>query len=142
VSSANSKLYADQVITANDGAQWGDPAIAGMKDFLADMNKYAPQLIGAPNPAAIWGYVQAKTVVAMLNNAVKLNDLSPAGMKAAMASLGKVTYDGLYPDWNYVAPAQRVAPTANHLARADISVKGALADIKIYDSAAAKEYKR
>ena len=142
MTSANSKLYTDQVIIAGDGAQWGDTAIPGMKDFLADMSKYAPQLIGAPNPAAIWGYVQARTVVAMLTNAVKLGDLSPAGMKAAMSSLGKVSYDGLYPDWNYVAPAQRVAPSIVHIARADVSVRGGLQDIKIFESAAAKEYRR
>jgi hypothetical protein len=142
VTSANSKLYNDQVIVAIDGAQWGDSAIPGMKDFLADMGKFAPQYIGAPNPAAIWGYVQARTVVAALNNAVKLGDLSPDGIKKAIASLGKVTYDGLYPDWNYTTPAQRVAPSQIHVARADVSVKGALQDIKVYDSAAAKEYRR
>ena len=142
VTSANSKLYTDQVIIAGDGAQWGDTAIPGMKDFLADMSKYAPQLIGAPNPAAIWGYVQARSVVAMLTNAVKLGDLSPAGMKAAMSSLGKVSYDGLFPDWNYVAPAQRVAPSIVHIARADVSVRGGLQDLKIFESSAAKEYRR
>ncbi len=142
VTSANSKLYADQVIVAIDGAQWGDSTVPGMKDFLADMGKYAPQYIGAPNPAAIWGWAQAKTVAALLANAVKLGDLSPTGMNKALATLGKVPLEGIYPDWNYVAPAQRLAPTQIHLARADVSVKGSLQDIKTYNSAFAQEYRR
>jgi hypothetical protein len=48
----------------------------------------------------------------------------------------------VYPSWNYTAPASRVAPTAVWIGKADISVAGGIANIKNYDSAAAKEYKR
>jgi Periplasmic binding protein len=142
VTSANSKLFGDQVIIVGDGAQWGDPKIPGMKDFIADITKYADEYVASPNPAALWGWAQARTVVALLENAVKLGDLSPAGMGKALATLGKVDHGGVYPAWDYTTPSTRVAPTPNWIGKADVSIAGAIANIKQWDSPVAKEYKR
>jgi Periplasmic binding protein len=141
VTSANSKLY-EQVIVVGDGAQWGDLKIPGMKDFIADVTKSSPELIGAPNPAALWGWTQAHAVVALLETAVKNGDVSPDGMKKALAGTGKVDVGGVYPTWNYTAAGQRVAPTNVFIGKADITTPGALAIIKAWDAPLAKEYKR
>jgi hypothetical protein len=142
VTPANSKLFGDQVIVVGDGAQWNDLKIPGMKDFMADITKYANEYIGSPNPAALWGWAQARSVVALLENAVKLGDLSPAGMAKALATLGKVDHGGVYPAWDYGTPASRVAPTQTWIGKVDISTPGGIANIKIWDSPIAKEYKR
>ncbi len=98
--------------------------------------------MGNVNPATEWGWAQAKTVIALLEKAVALGDVSPDGLKKAMAQLGKVPLGGMYPEWNYTAPAQRVAPTATFLMKVDIATPGGLSLIKPYDSAVAKAYKR
>ncbi len=142
VTPANSKLFSDQVIIVGDGAQWADPKIAGMKDHVADITKYAPEYVGAVNPATLWGWAQARTVVALLEKAVALGDVSPAGMAKALATLGTVDHGGVYPTWNYTTAAQRVAPTNVYIGKADISVAGGIAVIKSFDSPFNKEYKR
>jgi hypothetical protein len=142
VTPANSTLFSNQVIIVGDGAQWGDPNIPGMKEHVSDITKYAPEYVGAVNPATMWGWAQARSVVALLENAVKLGDMSPAGMNKALATLGKVDHGGVYPSWNYTAQGQRVAPTLNYIGKADISVAGAISVIKPWDSAFAKEYRR
>jgi Periplasmic binding protein len=142
VTSANSKLYSDQVIVVGDGAQWGDKNVPGMASFIADMTKSSPEYIGAPNPAALWGWTQAQAIVALLENAVKLGDVSPAGLAKALSSIGKVDVGNVYPTWNYNAAGERVAPTNVYIGKADISTPGALQIIKPWDSATAKEYKR
>jgi hypothetical protein len=142
VTPANSALFGKQVIVAIDGAQWGDTTVPGMKDHVADIQKYAPEYIGNVNPATEWGWAQAKTVVALLEKAVALGDLSGDGMKKAMAQLGKVDMGGLYPTWNYVAPGQRVAPSSTFIMKVDISVAGGLQLVKAYDAQAAKDYRR
>ncbi len=138
---SNSIAYQKQVIVATDNSQFGDEKVPGMKRFMDDIRKFAPQEIGNPNAAAIWGWVQARTVIALLEKAVADNDLSKAGMKKAMASLGKVDTEGIFPDWNYVDPAKRVGPTAVTISGVDISVPGGLIVKKVVDSAAAQAYK-
>ena len=138
---ANSAQFGKQVFIAADGSQWGDESVAGMKPHMADLRKYAPEQIGNPNPATEWGYAQAKTVVALLEKAVALNDLSKAGIKAALGSLGTVKQDGMYPDWNYGDPASRVAPSSSFIYGVDISTPGGLKLIKPWQSEAAKQLK-
>lgn len=142
VTPENSALFGKQVIVAIDGAQWGDTSIPGMREHMDDIKKYAPEYLGNVNPATEWGWAQAKTVVALLEKAVSLGDLSPDGMKKAMANLGRVSLGGMYPEWNYVTPAQRVPPTETYIMKVDIATPGGLSLIKPYNSAAAKAYKR
>jgi Periplasmic binding protein len=138
---SNSVAFQKQVIVATDNSQFGDEKIPGMKAFMSDIRKYAPQEIGTPNAAAIWGWVQARTVIALLEKAVANNDLSKAGMRNALATLGKVDNEGIFPNWNYVEPAKRVGPSADIISGVDISVPGGLIVKKTVDSAAAQSYR-
>ena len=138
---ANSDAFGKQVIVATDSTQWGDESVPGMKQHMADLRKYAPQEIQVPNPATVWAAAQAMTVVALLEKAVSNGDLSRAGLRKAMAELGTVPMGGMFPEWNYVAPGGRVAPSASVINRADAAARGGLTAIKAYNSAAAKAYK-
>jgi Periplasmic binding protein len=142
VTPANSGAFGKQVIIAADGSQWGDTSIPGQAEMFADLKKYAPEQIGNPNPANTWGWVQARTVVALLEKAVANNDVSPEGIQKAMFGLGTVSSGGAYDDWTYAEPAKRVPPSNSYVYSVDISVRGGLKLIKPYNSAAAKEYKR
>lgn len=137
---ANSAQMAKQVFIASDGPQWGDERDPGMKLHIADLKKYAPEQIGNPNPATQWGAAQAQTVVALLNKAVAMGDLSKAGIKKAMASLGKAKLEG-YPEWDYGNPEDRIAPATSYIYRVDISVRGGLDLIKQFTSPAATQFK-
>ena len=141
ITPANSAQYAKQVIIANDAPQWGDTSIPGMKAFIDDMKKSAPQLIGNPNGAAIWGQAQARAVVALLEKAVAGKDLSRDGIKKALGQIGVVKNDGMFPEWDYSAPADRVGPAQSYMAVPDISVSGGLRVIKAFTSDIAKQYK-
>ena len=123
---ANSAQFAKQLIVASDGAQWGVENSVGMKQHMADLRKYAPQEIGIPNPATEWGYAQAQSVAALLEKAVANGDLSKAGIRKALATLGTVDLGGLYPNWNYSDPAGRIAPNISNIYKVDISVRGGL----------------
>lgn len=138
---SNSAQFAKQVVVATDNAQFGDEKIPGMKKFMDDMRKYAPQEIGTPNPAAIWGWVQARSVIALLEKAVANNDLSKAGIKAAVGGLGKYDTEGIFPTWDYTDPAKRVGPAESSISGVDISVPGGLVLKKVVESAAAKAFK-
>ena len=138
VTPANSAQYAKQVFIAADGVQWGDESNPGMKRHMADLQKNAPEQIGTPNPATIWGYANAFGVVALLNKAVALGDLSKPGMLKALGSLGPVDFDGVYPAWNFNEPTKRIASSQSYIYSIDISTRGALKLIKPYESALAK----
>jgi ABC-type branched-subunit amino acid transport system substrate-binding protein len=138
VTPANSAQYAKQVFIAADGVQWGDESIPGMKKHIADLSKNAPEQIGTPNPATEWGYANAIGVVALLNKAVANGDLSKPGMLKALATLGPVNFEGIYPAWNFIEPAKRVASSQTNIYSIDISTPGALKLIKPYESALAK----
>ena len=138
---SNSIAFQKQVIVATDNSQFADEKVPGMKKFMDDIRKYAPQEIGTPNPAAVWGWVQARSIIALLEKAVANNDLSKAGIKSAMASLGKLDTEGIFPNWNYVEPAKRVGPAASNISGVDISVPGGLIFKKVVESAAAQAYR-
>lgn len=135
---ANSVQFAKQVFIAADGSQWGDTSVPGMKKHMADLKKSAPEQIGNPNPATEWGMANAQAVVALLEKAVALGDLSKAGIQKAMAQLGEVDHEGVYPNWNYVEPSKRKAPSLSYIYGVDIATPGGLKLIKPWDSAVAK----
>jgi hypothetical protein len=135
---ANSEAFSKQVIVATDNTQWGVENNAGMKQHIADLKKYAPEQIGIPNPATVWGYAQAQSVVALLEKAVANGDLSRAGMKKALDTLGPVKLGGMWPEWNYTTPANRKAPATNIINRVDISERGGLKQVKEWTADATK----
>jgi ABC-type branched-subunit amino acid transport system substrate-binding protein len=142
VTNATEALYTKQFFAATDGVQWGDLSIPGMKEMLASVQKNAPQYAGDVNGAYMWGYVQAKSVVALLNKAVANNDLSRDGVKAALASLGKVDLGGLYPEWDYTTVGKRVPSAVTNIMRVDVATPGGTTyQQKGFESPITKEYK-
>jgi hypothetical protein len=139
---ATEALYNKQYFAATDGVQWADASIPGMKDMLSSVQRNAPQYAGDVNGAYMWGYVQAKAVIAVLTKAVEKNDLSRDGIKAAMAETGKVDQGGLYPEYNYVAVNKRVPSAVSNIMRVDVATPGGLTYAqKGFESAVTKEYK-
>ncbi len=138
---SNSAAFGKQMIVAADGAPWYDTKVAGIKQMQDDLKKYAPEQLGSPNPANVWGYSQARTVVALLEKAVANGDLSRAGLKKALDTLGPVKLDGMNPEWNYTTPANRVAPATSNMYKVDISQPGGLDFIKVFTSPAATAFK-
>ncbi len=142
VTNATEALYTKQYFVAVDGPQWGDSSIPGMAGMIASLKRNAPQYVGDINTAFMWGYVQAKTVIALLEKAVALGDLSRPGMKKAMAQLGRVSLDGLYPEYDYLDPAKRTPSSISNIMKVDASIPGYLAyQVKGYNAAANKDYK-
>jgi ABC-type branched-subunit amino acid transport system substrate-binding protein len=142
VTNATEALYNKQFFVGTDGVQWADAAIPGMKDMLASVRRNAPQYAGDVNGAYMWGYVQARAVVAVLTKAVEKNDLSRDGIKAAMAETGKVNQGGLYPEFDYVAIGKRVPSAVTNIMRVDVATPGGLTyQSKSFESPLTKEYK-
>ncbi len=127
VTNATEALYTKYFYTAVDGPQWGDTTIPGMAPMIASLKRNAPQYAGDINGAFVWGYVQAKSVVALLEKAVALGDLSRAGMKKALVQVGRVPLDGLYPEYDYVEPGKRTPSPLSNIMKVDVSVPGGLA---------------
>lgn len=91
-----------------EGTEWGDTETPGMVEMIADQEKFAPDQ--EPDTFFIFGYAQAKAVHAVLEKAFADGDLSRDGLKAAYESVGDVSFDGLFGDYTYGPPADRVAP--------------------------------
>ncbi len=116
-------LYDKQVYVESDVAQWGDPKVPGMKQLLADVLKYAPEYSGNVDTALGAGWAEAKTVVALLEKAVALGDLSRDGIKKALAQTGKVDTGGVYPNPEFVEPSKRLPYPASHIMKVDTILK-------------------
>ena len=89
----------DGVLVTMFAAPWGDPAVPGMEQMLADQAEYAPDQ--PPSVYFTFGYAQAKVQAAILAKAIASGDLSRAGILAAKTSLGDVDLQGLVPDVTY-----------------------------------------
>jgi ABC-type branched-subunit amino acid transport system substrate-binding protein len=80
-------------------ATWGDTSKPGMKDFLADAKRYAPDQIA--DPYFIYGYVSGKIQSAILDKALAGRDLTREGIYNAKLNVGKIDLGGLMPDVEY-----------------------------------------
>ena len=93
---------------ATEGPAYGDTSVPGMENLITVREEYAPDV-----PADIYfnfGYVQAVATVALLEKAVDLGDLSREGLATALEELGTVDFQGLFGDYTYGAPEDRVPP--------------------------------
>ncbi len=126
VNNSTEALYTKQFFCATDAGEWGDAAIPGMAAAIASVKKNAPQYAADVNGAFIWGYVQAKTVAAVLEKAAALGDFSRDGIKAAMTQTGRVNLDALMPEYDYGPVAGRTPSTASYIMKVDASVLGRL----------------
>ncbi|HEY5349183.1 MAG TPA: ABC transporter substrate-binding protein [Candidatus Lustribacter sp.] len=93
---------------AGEGVDWGDTHVPEMKRFLSLQHRFAPQQ--APNIETIVGYNQGRAVTDVLEQAVKMGDLSRQGILKAMNSLPVIRFDGLVGDYQYGAPEHRNPP--------------------------------
>lgn len=95
-----------KVLIAAEGTEWGDESVPGMAEMVGALEQYTPEQ--EPDYYFGFGYVQAETVVALLEKAVELGDLSREGIQNALVELGTVTHDGLSGEYTY--GEERVPP--------------------------------
>ncbi|MFJ4830770.1 ABC transporter substrate-binding protein [Streptomyces sp. NPDC088747] len=87
------------------------------------------------------GYAHAMLTEAILQKAVKNNDVSRAGILKASRSLGSFDYQGMLPTYLYGEPADRKPPLVTGIYRIDPKVPMGLAPVDTtYTSPLAKEY--
>lgn len=105
---------AKNYIVAAQGPEWGDTSTDGMKQLLADVEKFGPavekKLNGfkiTPNFYFAFGYMQAEAMSQILEKAVADGDMSREGIMNAMNTVGKLTFRGSVSDIPYGAPDDR-----------------------------------
>ncbi|MBJ7608275.1 MAG: ABC transporter substrate-binding protein [Candidatus Dormibacteraeota bacterium] len=117
-------------------AGWGDTSVPGMKQFLADHDKYFAAQV--PDGYFVYGYCEAEMEVAVLKKAIESNDLTRQGILNAKLNLGSLSFGGLIPPLNYT-PQLGPADRQTDIAQVDTTAPGFLRIIQPYfESSAAK----
>jgi ABC-type branched-subunit amino acid transport system substrate-binding protein len=133
-------LAAHFTVIGDAGPEWGDRSSKGMSDLLDRLQKYLPSQ--GPDYYFVFGYYEARAVSQVLENAVKLGDLSRAGIIKAMNTVGTLTFDGLSGDYGFGPPGQRTPPRASSLFKVNPAKPAGLEAVKTnFTSDAAKSYK-
>jgi ABC-type branched-subunit amino acid transport system substrate-binding protein len=109
----------------------------GMVDMMARVKKYKPDQ--EPDYYFAFGYNQARAITALLEKAVALGDLSPAGLLKASEQLGTVNFDGLQGDYTYGPAEQRNPPRASTIFEVDPAKPFGLKTLKYNFSSSAAE---
>ncbi|HVF79966.1 MAG TPA: hypothetical protein VNA28_16860, partial [Solirubrobacteraceae bacterium] len=113
-------------------APWDDPDAPGMRQLVADHDKYEP---GAP-PSIYFAlaYASGKVQAEILRKAIANGDLSRAGILKAKLNLGKVDLGGVSPSPTYTEKGGPPS-TKTLITRIDPSVDGFLKPVeKAYGS--------
>jgi ABC-type branched-subunit amino acid transport system substrate-binding protein len=108
-------------------APWGDSGASGMKQLVADHDKYEPD-----QPPSIYfalAYAASKVQAAILRKALADGDLSRAGILKAKQHLGKVDLGGVTPSVTYT-PVGGPPSTKSLITRIDPSVDGFLKPVE------------
>lgn len=122
-----------------EGTEWGDESVPGMKRMLADVQTHKPDQ--EPDYYFGFGYNQGYAMVALLNKAVELGDLSKEGLLKASDELGKVDFGGLTDSYTYGPAESRQPPTKSTIFEVDTSKPFSLGRLEYqYESPVAKEY--
>jgi ABC-type branched-subunit amino acid transport system substrate-binding protein len=104
-------------------APWGDRQAPGMRQLVADHDRYSPSL--PPSIYFTLAYAQSEVQAAILRKAIASGDLTRAGILAAKQNLGTVDLGGIAPSVSY--QPQPGPPTRKSLiTRIDPSVPGFL----------------
>ena len=98
----------EHVWLAGEGPEWGDASAPGMKELLADIQRYRPDQ--TPDIWFTYGYNQGRAVTALLEKAVANNDLSRAGIMRALNEMPDVDFGGLTGPHVYGSIATRELP--------------------------------
>lgn len=126
-------------LVVSDGPQWGDTAVPGMRQMLADIAAHRPDQ--PPDIYFAAGYAHAKAVHALLEEAVAGGDLTRAGILAAQRRLGEVDLEGLLGNYTYGPPERRNPTRTTTIFRVNPSVPGALEAVKAgFTTRAATEF--
>jgi ABC-type branched-subunit amino acid transport system substrate-binding protein len=124
---------------ASEGTEWGDEKVPGMKQMVADVEKYAPEQ--EPDYYFAFGYNAATAMTALLEKAVEMGDLSKDGMKKAIDQLGTVSFNGLAGDYQYGANGDRNPPRESTIFEVDPDKPFSLGTLEYnYKSPAAEEF--
>jgi ABC-type branched-subunit amino acid transport system substrate-binding protein len=108
-------------------AAWGDPGASGMKQLVADHDKYEPG-----QPPSIYfalAYAASKLQTEILRKAIADGDLSRKGILDAKQHLGKVDLGGVTPSVTYT-PVGGPPSTKSLITRIDPSVNGFLKPVE------------
>jgi ABC-type branched-subunit amino acid transport system substrate-binding protein len=108
-------------------APWGDPGAPGMKQLVADHDKYEPG-----QPPSIYfalAYAASKLQAEILRKAIADGDLSRQGILDAKQHLGKVDLGGVTPSVTYT-PVGGPPSTKSLITRIDPSVNGFLKPVE------------
>jgi len=95
---------------AAEGPNWGDTSVPGMKDQMDAIAAVAPDTV--PNGYFTFGFNEARAVHQILEKAVALGDLTPAGIVEASHQIEKLTFGNAYNDYKYGDPGDREPPRA------------------------------
>jgi ABC-type branched-subunit amino acid transport system substrate-binding protein len=127
-------------LLASEGTEWSDRSVKGQADMLDLIAKYAPTQ--APDYYFGFGYVEARSVTEILEQAVKEGDLSRKGIQKAMVDVGTLSFDGLTGDYKYGQPANRQPPRTTTIFRINPAKPIGLEVAKAaFESDVAKSYK-
>jgi ABC-type branched-subunit amino acid transport system substrate-binding protein len=136
---AASPVWQKNVLVMGEGTTWGDETVPGMKEMVADVAKFRPEQ--KPDSYFTFGYAQMKAVVALLEKAVAMGDLSREGVLAASKELGTVKFEGLFGDYGYGPVEDRKPPKASTIFKVSATAPGGLEAVKKnFESAPAKKF--
>jgi len=121
-------LFEKSFVLLTDGPEWGDESEPGMRQMLADLRQFEPDQ--EPDIYFQAGYLEAMAMVALLEKAVSLEDLSRAGILEAQRTLGRVSFGGLAGEWTYGPPEQRNPSRVTTVFRPNAAKPGGLEAVK------------
>jgi len=103
--SALKDYYAEHLLLAWDGPEWGDTTVTGMREMLAALAKFKPDQKPDVYAAVGWnlGYIVHQT----LERAVASGDLTRPGLLRAVEQLGTLSFDGMFSPYTYGAASAR-----------------------------------
>ena len=125
---SGSPLWQKNVLVMGEGTTWGDETVPGMKEMIDDVKKFRPDQ--KPDSYFTFGYAQMKAVVALLEKAVEMGDLSREGILAASKELGTVKFEGLFGDYGYGEVDDRKPPKASTVYKVSATAPGGLEAVK------------
>lgn len=100
-------LFEQGAWVVGDGTQWGDSSVAGMaslrNELIAADHRYWTE---NPDVGLTYGYIQGRTIEALLERAVANRDLSRSGLLAASRQIGVVDTLGLMSPIDYSQPTR------------------------------------
>lgn len=103
----------------SEGPEYGDESVPGMSELIRIQETYAPDQ--EPDIYFNFGYLESKAVHQVLEAAVENGDLSHEGIIEAMNSIDEFTFDGLFGDYGWGEPEDRVPPRASSIFEVDAS---------------------